>query len=268
MYQSFSVLSILPNYAEKTIVINTSFDIDPDSVNENSIQLFSKVHRTDENIDFNVDRRTITVMLKNDIIPNTDYIIRVSGIKTILGDELNSGVRRTITFKSMVREVPYIISPSNYEEVVDLKVTLKAILEDKDYEAIENKTYFIQIAEDVAFINIVLETSTVKPTINIKDLKAGQYFIRARVETIDDSNNKDFGKWSDIVSFVSIKEEVPENDNNDNNSNDNSEPEYIEDLELISKPINGETPESILLEFSGEIDPDFIDNIVVIRRDI
>lgn len=265
MYQDFSVIAIEPNYAEKKIVVNTSFDIDPDSVDERTIQLFSKANRCDANIDFEVKDKTITVSIKEDIVPNTNYIIKITGIKTILGDVLVTGVRRTITFRSMVREIPYIISPSDYEEIVDLKVTLKAILEDEEFESLENKSYFIQIAEDVAFINVVLETRTSESTVNLKDLKAGQYYIRARVEAVTEGI-KDFGKWSDVVSFISLKDLVHEECQDEDKDDD--EPIFIEDINLIGKPVNGETPESILLEFSGEVDPDFIDNIIVIRRDI
>lgn len=262
MYQGFSVIAIEPNYAESKIVINTSFDIDPTSVDESTIQLFSKANRTDANIDFVVKDKTIEILVKESIIPNTDYIIRISGIKTILGDLLDAGVRRTVSFKSMIREIPYIVSPSEYEEIVDLKVTLKAILEDKEFEVIENKFYFIQIADDVAFINVVLETSTAESTINLKSLKVGQYYIRARIETFD-NGSKDFGKWSETVSFISLNKTIEDEDCDEDDS-----PTYIEDIHLIGKPTNGETPESILLEFSGEVDPLFIDNIIVIRRDI
>nr|DAV25229.1 MAG TPA: protein of unknown function (DUF4962) [Caudoviricetes sp.] len=264
MYQDFSVIAIDPNYAEKKVVINTSFDIDPDSVDERTIQLFSKANRCDANIDFEVKDKTITVLVKEDIVPNTNYIIKITGIKTILGDVLSTGVRRTITFKSMVREIPYIISPSDYEEIVDLKVTLKAILEDEEFESLEDKSYFIQIAEDVAFINVVLETRTNESTVNLKNLKTGQYYIRARVEAFNEGN-KDFGKWSETVSFISLNKAVEEECPDDS---EDDEPIFIEDISLVNKPANGETPESILLEFSGEVDPDFIDNIIVIRRDI
>lgn len=264
MYQDFSVIAIDPNYAEKKVVINTSFDIDPDSVDERTIQLFSKANRCDANIDFEVKDKTITVLVKEDIVPNTNYIIKITGIKTILGDVLSTGVRRTITFKSMVREIPYIISPSDYEEIVDLKVTLKAILEDEEFESLEDKSYFIQIAEDVAFINVVLETRINESTVNLKNLKTGQYYIRARVEAFNEGN-KDFGKWSETVSFISLNKAVEEECPDDS---EDDEPIFIEDISLVNKPANGETPESILLEFSGEVDPDFIDNIIVIRRDI
>lgn len=265
MYQSFSVISLQPIFAENKILISTSFDVDPTSVDESTIQLFSKAHKTESNIDFQVEGKLITVLITEDVVPNTDYIIKISGIKTILGDDLDAGVRRTLTFKSAVREIPLIISPSNYEELVDLKVTLKAILEDKEYDITADKTYFIQIAEDVAFINIVLETSTEESTVDLKNLKVGQYYIRARVEAINEDIGKDYGKWSETITFISINKSVIDEPEDPVDLND---PEYIEDVELIGIPIHGETPESILLEFSGPIDIDTVDNIVVIRRDI
>lgn len=263
MYQGFSVTSIHPNFGESMIEINTSFDIDPSSVNESTIQLFSKAHRTDSNIDFVVNGKKILVLIKEDIIPNTSYIVRIAGIKTVIGDELESGIRRTITFDSMVKEIPYIVTPANNEEIVDLKVTLKAMLEDKEFETIENKTYFIQIAKDVAFINLVLETSTPESTINLKDIEAGQYYIRARVESMIGSK-KEHGKWSETITFISLKGLVPDSPCDEEDDG----PIFIQDIDIVTYPQNGETPESILIEFSGEIDPDSIDKIIVIRRDV
>lgn len=259
MYQSLSIVAIETLYADKQIILSTSFDVDPSSVNEDTIKVFSIFNGNDVNTLFNVVGKEIIITIDENIVPNTDYIIRATGIKNVLGETMRAGIRRKIVFKSSVREIPVIVSPSNYEEITDLKVTLKAILEDKEYEVLENKSYFIQIARDVAFIDIILESTSNEANVNLKDLKAGQYYIRARIESYD-NNQKEYGKWSEVSTFISLAKK--------NEVIDEDAPVFIEEVTLIDKPVNGETPNSILLEFSEEIDSDFIDNIVVIRRDI
>ena len=259
MLQSFSIVDINTDFVDSKIDIIASFDIDPDTVNDGTIQLFSKHDMNNVNLDFEVNRKTITLYIKNEIVPNTDYILRVTNVKNLVGEPLPVGIRRKITFFSAVKEIPVIMSPSEYEEVKDLKVVLNTLKESNEDVQLEDKLYFIQIASDVAFYNIVMETQTDTETTNFKDLQAGQYYIRARVEIIKDGK-KEIGKWSEIVTFISV--------NFDSCICDDNEPEYIEPVTLISVPVNGETPETILLEFSSDIDPDTIDDIIIIRRDI
>lgn len=266
MYQSFSVISIEPSFAEKSIMIHTSFDIDPTSVNEKTVKVYSKFDGTDSSVEYKVNKKSITILLKDEIVPNTDYILRITNeVKNILGDGLESGVRRKIVFSSGVREIPQILSPSNFEEISNLKVALTTLKEDEEVEDSEDNLYFIQIAKDVAFINIVFETTIEDKIADLKDLPIGQYYIRARVEQLKDGK-RECGKWSETNTFVSTRQIVDDTEYQPEPEPD--EPEYIEEIVLIDKPVNGETPESIIFEFSGEIDPEFIENIVVIRRDI
>lgn len=259
MYQGLNIVSIETRYADKKIILSTSFDVDPSSVNDGTIQVISKHNNCQANLIFDVIGKDIIITINENIVPNTDYIIRAVGIKNILGENMKAVIRKKVIFKSSVREIPVIVSPSNFEEITDLKVTLKAILEDQEYQTLEDKSYFIQIARDVAFIDIVLESTSNEPSVKLQSLKSGQYYIRARVETYE-KNEKQYGKWSEVSTFISLYE--------NNNTVDEEEPIFIEETMLIDQPVNGETPNSILLEFSGEIDSDFIDNIIVIRRDI
>ena len=47
-----------------------------------------------------------------------------------------------------------------------------------------------------------------------------------------------------------------------------NEPEFIKEITLTGYPKNGETPNSIILEYSDKIDPNFKGEIFVIRRDL
>ena len=253
MYQSFSILSIDKNCIDNTIEIIANFDIDPKSLNEQTVQLYNKSTKGFVNTDFKINGTNITVLIKDEIILNSEYIVNVTGIKTVTGMELSSGLRRSVIFTSSIKEETVIVTPINNEEINNLKVTLKAVLDDKEYFNLENKFYHIQIADDVAFINIIQETKTNNSENVLRIEKSDQYFIRARVET-----NNDFGKWSQISSFYFIN----------NNNKENDEPIIINDFTLIERPQNGETPESIILKFSDNIDQDCFDKIIVTRSDI
>lgn len=260
MLQGFSIVEIKPYFADSKIDIIASFDIDPDTVNDSTVQLFSKNDMNNVNLDFEVNRKTITLYIKNEIVPNTDYILRITNVKNLVGEPLPVAIRRKLTFFSQVKEIPVVVSPSDYEEVKDLKVVLTTLKESNEDVQLEDKLYFIQIASDVAFYNVVMEAQTDKEVTHFKDLKAGQYYIRARVEQIKDGK-KDIGKWSETATFISVSFDG-------DCGCDDDEPEFIEEVSIISMPVNGETPETILLEFSTIIDPDSIDDILVIRRDI
>lgn len=260
MYQDFNVIDITHCYADSKITVTMSFDIDPTSVNDTTIQVFSKKDAITAETNIIIDKRKISIFLKDEVVPNSEYILKVLNIKSILGQELSSGIRRKLVFSSEVREVPVIMEPADGEEITDLKVSLTTLRESNEVEPIKDKTFFIQVAKDVAFIDIELETISDKTEIDLKDLATRQYFIRARVETIQDGK-KEIGKWSETITFFFTKIDEDCDCGDD-------EPEYIEYTTLVSKPDNGETPESILIEFSGEIDIDSIEGITVIRRDI
>lgn len=264
MYQGFSIIDIDVSYAEKKISVTTSVDIDPDSVNDSTIQLFSKEDGVNMNIDLTVHKKTISILPKSEIVPNAEYILRVFKIKNVLGEEVHAGIRRKLIFKSEVRDIPYILTPSEHEEIHDLKVSLVIHKEDATEKPIEDEIFFIQIAKDIAFIDIVMETTTNKNETNLKDLIMGQYYLRARIEkTID--GKKECGRWSETITFMSLRQTV---DEPQHTPPEIDEPEYIEYVSVIDTPVNGETPETILIEFSGDIDPDSIEDIIVIRRDI
>lgn len=265
MYQGHSIIEIQPCYCESKITVVANFDIDPESVNDSTVQLFSKNDGVNVNLDLIVDRKSIVINIKNEIVPNTDYILRVFNIKGLLGEDLTAGIRRKLVFASEIREVPLIMTPSDYEEVKDLKVVLTTLKESDEVEQIEDKMFFIQIATDVAFYDVVMETYSNKSETNLKDLIAGQYYMRARVEKVNDGK-KDFGKWSESITFISLNFHL--NEPGTPPEEEDTEPEYIEYVSIVDSPVNGETPETILIEFSGDINPDSIEEILVIRRDI
>ena len=130
--------------------------------------------------------------------------------------------------------------------------------------------YLIQISDDVAFINIVRESIVGNDGQLIEEpLKEGQYFIKARIEK-EINNKKEVGKWSKVITFISSSTIIKDENNSDNKDDNDlsNEPEFIKEITLTGYPKNGETPNSIILEYSDKIDPNFKGEIFVIRRDL
>lgn len=258
MYQNFSITGVNPDFAKNQIVVQASLDVEKDSVNDNTVELFSKTDGTYVNIEFKVDGKYIYVIIKNEIVLNSEYILRISKIKNILGEVMVSGIRRKIVFETEIKEIPTIISPNNYEVIEDLKISLN-VDGKSSITSLKDKSYFIQIADDVAFIDIKLETTISEDNTTLKDLEPGQYFIRARV-----IKNKEVGLWSDTETFIlKAKKEI-----DCKACCQTEDPEYIQYVSVIAFPSNGETPEDIVIEFDGEIDPSSLQEITIIRRDI
>ena len=84
-----------------------------------------------------------------------------------------------------------------------------------------------------------------------------QYFLRVRTQT----SEKDFGNWSETVTFTHIpqKNVVPD-----------QEPIFEQDLEVLSSDDDGITPDSFIIEFNSELDPSSIDidDILVFRKPV
>lgn len=265
MYQEFSIVSLIPKLEEKTIIAKTNFDIDKNSINSSTIVLLCKYDSSETLLTFEVNKNELIINIEEDLIPNAEYILKISNIKSILGEKLISGIVRRYKYDSIIIDIPEIISPSNYEQIDNkIKIELKSNYTDNDFN------YLIQISDDVAFINIVRESIVGSDGQLIEEpLKEGQYFIKARIEK-EINNKKEVGKWSKVITFISSST-IIKDENNSNNKDDNdlsNEPEFIKEITLTGYPKNGETPNSIILEYSDKIDPNFKGEIFVIRRDL
>ena len=266
MYQEFSIVSLIPKLEEKIIIAKANFDIDENSINSSTIILLCKHDSSETLLTFKVNKNELVINIEEDLIPNAEYILKISNIKSILGEKLISGIVRRYKYDSNVIDIPEIISPSNYEQINnEIKIELKSNYTNKNFN------YLIQISDDVAFINVIRESIVGNDGQLIEEpLKEGQYFIRARIENkINNKNKKEVGRWSKVITFISSSASIKDEENSSNDDNDlSNEPEFIKEIILEGYPKNGETPNSIILEYSDKIDPNFKGEIVVIRRDL
>lgn len=264
MYQGLNITSIETSYSNKRITIYTNFDINPASVNSNTILLYSYEDKVELKLRYSVLNKKIDVFIEEDLTPNYLYTLKVSKLENILGDESDSGIRKEILFKSDISEIPVIVEPSDFSEVTNLNIKLNV---DIDFSNETEKYLYVQISKNIVFDEVTtIDFKSNSKLINVSKLDVGQYFVRARVETTKIENEIKEGRWSEIVTFNFVEEF---GDDSPTVDDDNSyEPIYQENIQLISEPINGETPENIILEFSSKIDPLQIKDIIVIRRDI
>ena len=119
MYREFSILSIDTNLDSKIIVVDTNFDIDENSINSANVILFSRNDSSEVLLTYEVKGKAFIIHIEEDLIPNTEYILKISNIKNILGQKLVSGLIRHIVYEIKVTEIPEMIRPVNYEEVSD-----------------------------------------------------------------------------------------------------------------------------------------------------
>ena len=88
MYREFSILSIDTNLDSKIIVVDTNFDIDENSINSANVILFSRNDSSEVLLTYEVKGKAFIIHIEEDLIPNTEYILKISNIKNILGQKL------------------------------------------------------------------------------------------------------------------------------------------------------------------------------------
>lgn len=260
MHQEFIVTTVNTDIRTKTITIDFTHDVDLASIDDSTIQIINR--KTRDLVDYKVEtsNKTITIILLEWPEPNQEYILKVEKLKNILGDLLVSGIRKKIIFESSLSALVKVVSPA-FNEVIN-ELVVKWIEEKTNPEATDVNSYFIEISPDANFYNVAHQTIVTDQTeVTLSSLEKGQYFVRCRVQ-----KDEEYGFWSETITFLIDK--TPEKPGAIfDPEEDNDEPIFIDDIHIIGQPKNGETPESILIEFDCEIDSDFLDSIIVIRRD-
>ena len=286
MYKKFNLSSVKPDAIHKQIILKFNYDIDEDSIQGN---FFNIVSVSGDHISFKYSIHDNIVVLKLEEWPepNTEYQILIEkNIKNIAGQELSNGIRYKLKFESEITSVVTIKKPYNFEKLQDLNFIFS------DTEKVNN--YYIEIATENTFYNYIysgeISTNEVSPV--IPDIKPGQYYIRARVQ-----KNNEFGKWSKPVTFIyknvceceENKEDGPSADTATESAwqdlfGDGSvyeptkhaviehdvieeiKPDIIDELEIITYPEQGVTPDAFTFELNKELDSD-LGEVILIKRE-
>lgn len=269
MYNDFRVIEIVSDLRNKAIEICFSYDIDPDSINDKTISLVNRATKAPVDYTFELKPQAVHLTLMQWPEPNTDYIIKISGLVNIVGDILKEGgARRKLVFKSSLCSCVEITSPAHEESVDKVLIKWREIQPNPNLELV-NK-YRIEVATDANFHYI--EKSLLiedKQEALVTGLEEKQYYVRGRVE-----NQDEYGFWSMSNGFIvtscgcAVDTDCPAQDD-DSEDNDGSEdfPVFEDDLTILTPPPNGIHLDSFLIEFDDILSDDIIDRIIVIRRD-
>lgn len=271
MYQEFAITSIDTEIQNKRIIIKANKAINK-NIENIVIDIYERDTKTPVLFDYCIDIDKVIIKLKEWPIPNTDYILGVTGITSILDETLDANIKKRIKFTSNVISKVKITSPVMFEEIKDLDIVL--------VEDIENKTnsYYIEVAKDNSFFNITNKVIVNKEFIRLDLKDKGQHFIRARVQT-DDSN---YSKWSSTISFIygnsnisipncNTDKDICEDVEIDTDFGDQDLPELdLSDPFIITEyPEQGITPEEgLLIAFNNYINDMSLDNIIVTRKEV
>jgi len=196
MDYNFCINEVTTNLYTKSITINTSFDIDPESVNELTVKLNEFSSKNLVNYQLETTGKSIVLTLHDWPEPNQSYLLIVNGIKNILGSDLQSGIKRKIIFVSGITSNISLIYPAYDEVISDLKLEWEEKLVDDNSQLAYS--YYIEIATENAFNNIIRNTKVQNANIvNLSDINNGQYYVRIRAEKLNE-----YGPWSEVSTFV------------------------------------------------------------------
>ena len=304
----FNITAVTPDYSNKQIVIQTTFKVDPDTVNRKNVQVIAASSGITVTYKLSVDDDKIIITLKDWPDLNNYYVVKVENIKDKLNRDLVHPLSKDIIFKAECKLKTIISSPNNNEAVIQqhnlIYFSIKQVnpdgslsshpmpdnslpnhelpndTEDNNSEltkeaVLEDEsdvTYHFEFASDTAFFDIVKDYNS-PYTDGYIQLDNGQYYMRTRV--IENGLN---GDWSEVITFTVIPE-VNECDS----LLEEAKKEYLEDimapveffldsdknLEIVSRSNNGVTYPEFYIEFNKDIDTDNLPtNIIAYRRDL
>lgn len=283
MYKKFNLSSVTKDTSKNTIELKFNFDIDADSIGTDTIGLTtSNGSRVDFDIKVVDDIIVLTLQTWPDPEDTLQLLIKKE-IKSIDGRLINNALRYKITFESEITSQVIVKEPYNFQKLEDIK----CILNDSD----NINSYYIQIAKENRFYNFVYDSVIYSNelSITIPELKAGQYYLRARVQ-----ENGKYGKWCQPITFIYksvCDEDKPKEDGPSANTSmpsawsdlygngstydtvsdsntiiDDNLPEVEDELEIITYPEQGVTPSAFVFELDKELDNNF-GEIIIIKRE-
>lgn len=265
MYHEFLILEVKTDLKNKRINIITNNKIDPNSVDEIVLDLTERATGTKIDYKLNIIDQTLEIELSQWPVPNSLYVLYLKDLKNVLGTSIKSGLRRKITFDSEITDKAVILTPAMHETVESLNIEFDIInntdITDPNFSKL-NQFIKLEISDDNAFYDIIKSSEIHTTSITIDDLKSGQLFLRARVES-NDNNKFQYGDWSKTISFIYKKPECE-----DCKAPEIEEPDFIPGYEDMSPVIEEEdlelnlltpkcfTPEEVVFVANKELDED------------
>ena len=219
LYNQFSIIEVISDLKNKTIIIATNFKVDPSTINLNTVSLYDYSAGSGQlaDYDLHVDGKNICIILRDYPGPGNKYYLKVTDIYDALNRKINYAYNDYIIFENEVLTQVEILSPGYREVLSQNIVNIKLRITDP----LEEGQYKIQIsADNVFFKNLstiicnatadeitssedtvkILENNSKSGELNFKaDVSHnGQLYIRARAER----SGSEVGRWSEIISFT------------------------------------------------------------------
>ena len=290
MYQEFCILDVEPKAYEKKLIIYTNKDLSRTRFEtEAQVQVYERQSKSEALFTKSIDETNKNIVIEfNDWpIPNTEYIVSVKNLYTVVDEPIESNIKKKVVFPSTIASTITITEPAMFQQIKENNLTVTFIETSETSELINS--YYLEIGTNTAFDNIVVHSNVKEKSIKIDVPAPNQYFLRVRAEKEDKS---EYGKWSDTISFR-VGDRINTEDKDDPNYNDHNydidpdikkdpdiddpkkdnpdEPDIdidLETFEILNKIKQNVTPENILLQLSKEIDPDCVPNIMIIKSEV
>ena len=290
MYQEFCILDVEPKAYEKKLIIYTNKDLSRTRFEtEAQVQVYERQSKSEALFTKSIDEtnKNIVIEFTDWPIPNTEYIVSVKNLYTVVDEPIESNIKKKVVFPSTIASTITITEPAMFQQIKENNLTVTFIETSETSELINS--YYLEIGTNTAFDNIVVHSNVKEKSIKIDVPAPNQYFLRVRAEKEDKS---EYGKWSDTISFR-VGDRINTEDKDDPNYNDHNydidpdikkdpdiddpkkdnpdEPDIdidLETFEVLNKIKQNVTPENILLQLSKEIDPDCVPNIMIIKSEV
>ena len=288
MFHEFSFLGVKTSLKDKKIEVLFNQDIRENK--ELKIELFERSTKTPVVFDYELIDEKLIIILRDWAVVNSQYILGIQGITSVIEDKLGSNIKKVINFESGVVSKVSVKSPSDFEEVEHLFVKLEEVTTNQlNITTTESNdgifgndekvgSYYIEVSSDNAFINKQIETLFHKEQIKLSLDKPGQYYLRARVQMELETGDIAYGEWCETTTFIykyiklengDIVDEIPNDNDFVPDIENNLDPIVdLDELELIMAPEQGVTGESFIFEFNKDLEDLILGDIFVIRKDV
>lgn len=248
----FQLLSAKGDIKNQRVILKFSSDVDEETATADNIYLMNRTAKAVVPVNIVVNRCFVYLELLKWAVPKEEYSLVIgSGLQNIVEESFEATPPVVFTFESKITSDVKILYPVNHMDLTEVALKWKEINSDKDAEYVGS--FYIEIALENAFYNIVYKTTVDKSTeisadniysVILTELTEDkQYYVRIRAE-----KDGEYGAWSDTITFSKNKD------------TQQSIPEVSEDAEgptIIdyTKPVAQTTviEKTPVMKYSGEL---------------
>ena len=248
----FQLLSVKGDIKNQRVILKFSSDVDEETATADNVYLMNRTAKAVVPVNIVVNRCFVYLELLKWAVPKEEYSLVIgSGLQNIVEESFEATPPVVFTFESKITSDVKILYPVNHMDLTEVALKWKEINSDKDAEYVGS--FYVEIALENAFYNIVYKTTVDKSTeisadniysVILTELTEDkQYYVRIRAE-----KDGEYGAWSDTVTFSKNKD------------TQQSIPEVSEDAEgptIIdyTKPVTQTTviEKTPVMKYSGEL---------------